>query len=196
MDDWGFEHLGRWRAPRSAAGRSAVLHHRRLDPRAGVARDRCARRTARTRRAGGCSPPSGATSIEACARCRTRARGGAGEHHSTPARAYRPRHDLHLLAGDRPQRDRQRRALAPSADDARHSTRPLNAWRRRSTASRDTDRWLLSGPRPRKQPPHLVAAAAALRSSRGVRSHCCFSSRRVVVVCWNRAVRPELEGAY
>ncbi len=33
----------------------------------------------------------------------------------------------------------------------------------------------------------MTAPQAALRSSRGVRSHCCFSSRRVVVVSWNRA---------
>ena len=70
----------------------------------------------------------------------------------------RPRHHQHLLAGDRPERDRQRRALPPTADDARQRrTRPLNAWGVRaggrvSRARRPRgleDRWLLSRQRPR-----------------------------------------------
>ncbi len=102
-----------------------------------------------------------------------RTRGGAGQHHPTPTRAYRPRHDLDLLAGDQPERDRQRRALPPSADDARERrarppSGPAEVLDGAPHASRsyDADRWLLSGRLPRKQPPRRVAAAAAKGWSR------------------------------
>ena len=120
MDDWGFEHLNRWLEDRvllPVGPLFCIIDGPTRRPRG----------TAKARRPGGCSPPVRAAPAEACARGRACQGGGASQHNPATARAYRPRDHQHLLAGDRSERDRQRRPLPPAADDAcERSTGPMS----------------------------------------------------------------------
>jgi site-specific recombinase XerC len=51
MDEWGWEQLRPWMNARRTARRTAVLHHRRSDPRTAVVRRRCPQRVPPARRA-------------------------------------------------------------------------------------------------------------------------------------------------
>jgi integrase len=97
MDQWGWEQLGPWLNARTrAAGRAAVLHHRRPDPWPAVVRRRRPQRVPPARR-----PRWGETAVRAApaasrSRARARARGRAAEHHPAPARQRQPGHHLDL----------------------------------------------------------------------------------------------------
>ena len=77
-----------------AAGRAAVLHHRRPDARATVVRRRCPRRVPAPRGRGGRQAQVRPAPAAPCARDRARPRGRAAEHHPVAARSRQPRHDL------------------------------------------------------------------------------------------------------
>ena len=102
-----------------AAGRAAVLHHRRPDSRAAVVGHRGALRVPPAGRPGGCPAQVRAASAPPRARARARPRGRAAEHHPAPARACKSRHDVDLPPGDRPRREHRGRAHAPRGDDVR-----------------------------------------------------------------------------
>ena len=118
MDQWG---LGAATAvadrPGRAAGRAAVLHHRRPDPRATVVRRRRPQRVPPARRAR--RGPATVCAAPAAPRARARARplGGVAQHHPAPARARQPRHHLDLPARNRPRGDHRHRPDTPRADD-------------------------------------------------------------------------------
>jgi hypothetical protein len=88
-----------WRAGLRVQEALALTAHD-LDPRRGsrqaVVRRIGAPRVPRSRRQGRYQAPLRAASAAPRARARTRARGRTAEHHSAPARARQPRHDLDL----------------------------------------------------------------------------------------------------
>ena len=121
MDQFGFEQFGGLvDRPRVNAARRVVLRDRWVDLRTTLGGHRRARRATRTGRRGGrtasvCPAP-------AAPRPRRRAcpRRRRGQHDPTPAGSYRPRDDLHLPAGHRPQRDHRCRPLPTTADHLSH----------------------------------------------------------------------------
>ena len=82
------------RRPRRAAGRAAVLRHRRPDPRAAVVERQRARRVPPARRPGGYPAPLRAAPAAPRPRRRARPRGRAAQRDPAPARPRQPRHDL------------------------------------------------------------------------------------------------------
>jgi hypothetical protein len=120
MDEWGWEQLRPWlKRTGRASGRTAVLHHRRPDPRATVVRRRRPRRVSSARRTRGCPASVCAAPAASRARARVGSRGRAAQHHPTATRARQPRHYLDLPARDRPRGDHRHRPHAPRADDVR-----------------------------------------------------------------------------
>ena len=121
MDAWGWEQLRPWLGrPGRAAGRAAVLRHRRPDPRAALVERQRPRRVPPARRPGGYPAPLRAAPAAPCPRRRARPRGRAAQRDPAPARPRQPRHDQHLPAGHRHRRDHRHRPRQARADDVRH----------------------------------------------------------------------------
>ena len=125
MDAWGLGATAPLaRRPPRAAGRAAVLRHRRSDPRAVLVQRQRARRVPPARGPGGDPAPLRAAPAPPRPRRRARPRGRGTQRHPTPARARQPRHDQHLSARHRHRRDHRHRARPASADDVRHRRTP------------------------------------------------------------------------
>ncbi len=83
-----------------AARRPAVLRDRRPDSRPSLVGIRRSPRAAPNSDRGRCASTDGASSVEACARCRAAARRDRASADPAPARAYPPVHHGHLPIGD------------------------------------------------------------------------------------------------
>ena len=120
MDDWGWELLAPLaRRTSGAAGRAAVLHHRRTHARASLVGRRRPPRVAPAGRPRQCAAPLRATPVAPRARARAGPRGRAAQHHPAPTRARQPRHHEHLPPGHRPRGDHHSGADTAGADDVR-----------------------------------------------------------------------------
>jgi Phage integrase family len=118
MDEWGWEQLRPWLNVRGrTAGRTAVLHHRRPDPRTTVVRRRRPLGVPPACRPRRRQAPLRAAPAAPRARARARPRGRRAQHHPAPARARQSRHHVDLPARDRPRGDHRHRPDTPRADD-------------------------------------------------------------------------------
>jgi hypothetical protein len=118
MDEWGWEHLRPWLTARAELPVGPLFciidgptHGRPWSGAAGPLRAPPARRAGRR------PTPVRAAPAAPRARARARPRGRPAQHHSAPARARQPRHDVDLPSRHRPGGDHRRRARPPRADD-------------------------------------------------------------------------------
>jgi hypothetical protein len=103
MDEWGWEQLRPWMTAGRPAGRTAVLHHRRPDPRATVVGRPPSAPSPSARRPRRDQAPLCAAPAASRPRARARPRGRAAEHPPAPARPRQPRHTSIYLQGNDPE---------------------------------------------------------------------------------------------
>jgi integrase len=118
------------RRPGWAAGRAAVLHHRRPHSRPVLVERRGSGRVPSACRPGRCAAALCAASAAPRPRRRARPRRRVAHRHPAPARPRQPRHDQDLPARHRHRGDHRDRARPASADDVRHRRTPAltNIW--------------------------------------------------------------------
>ena len=119
MDDWGWQQLSPWLAHRTQLPPGplfCVIYG--VTPRQALGRERCPRRPPPPRRPSRRAAPLCASPAAPCPRHRDGPRRRRPEHHSTPARAHRPRRHLHLPSRHRQHRNHQHHPRPPTTHDA------------------------------------------------------------------------------